>query len=96
MPVPALPAASVMPVLSNVMTLVASVILAVGVKVAVQVIPPSPELTALSVPLAIVKSALVNPVTASLKVIVTNEVSPIASAVPATTIEAVGRAVSIA
>ena len=70
--------------------------LAVGVKVAVQVMPPSPELTALKVPLATLRSALVKPETASLKVIVTREVSPIASAVSVTTIDAVGRAVSIA
>jgi hypothetical protein len=48
--------------------------LAVGVKVAVQVMPPSLLLTALSVPLAMVRSALVKPVTASLKVMVTSEV----------------------
>ena len=95
MPVPVLPAVSATPVLSRVMTLVASVILAVGVKVAVQVTPPSLELTELSVPLAMLKSAFVNPVTASLKVTVTSEVSPITSALSATTIDAVGRAVSI-
>ncbi|MNR52754.1 hypothetical protein D3C85_1726560 [compost metagenome] len=65
-------------------------------KVAVQVIPPSLLLTAVSVPLAMVRSALVNPLTASLKVIVTSEVSPILSAVSATTMVAVGRSVSIA
>ncbi|MNR53974.1 hypothetical protein D3C85_1740820 [compost metagenome] len=70
--------------------------LADGVKVAVQVIPPSLLLTAVSVPLAMVKSALVNPLTASLKVMVTSEVSPILSAVSATTMVAVGRSVSIA
>ena len=46
--------------------------LAVGVKVAVQVMPPSLLLTAVNVPLAIVRSALVKPVTASLKVMVTS------------------------
>jgi hypothetical protein len=53
--------------------LVVSVMLAVGVKVAVQVMPPSLLLTA-QVPLAMVRSALVKPVTASLKVMVTSEV----------------------
>ena len=70
--------------------------LAVGVNVAVQVMPPSPDVTADSVPLSIVRSALVRPVTASLKVIVTSEVSPACSASSATTIVAVGRSVSIA
>src|SRR5258708_9944263 len=49
---------------------------AVGVKVAVQVTPPSEEETAVSVPLATVKSALSKPVTASLKVMVKRLVSP--------------------
>ena len=84
-----------MPVLSSVIRLLASVVLAVGVNVAVQVMPPSPELTALKVPFAIVKSALANPVTASLKVMVTSEVSPTIKALSATTIVAVGRDVSI-
>ncbi len=96
MPVPALPAASATPVLFSVITLVASVILAVGVKVAVQVMPPSALLTAVKVPFAIVRSALVKPVTASLKVKVTNEVSPARRAVSASTMLAVGRTVSMA
>ncbi|MNW14090.1 hypothetical protein D3C71_2122170 [compost metagenome] len=70
--------------------------LAEGVKVAVQVTPPSLLLTAVSVPLAMVRSALVKPLTASLKVIVTSEVSPILSAVSDTTMVAVGRTVSMA
>ena len=90
MPVPVLPAASTTPVLSSVITLVVSVMLAVGVKVAVQVMPPSTSDTAVSVPLAIVRSALVNPLTASLKVKVTSEVSPACSALSATTMVAVG------
>ncbi|RMS19478.1 hypothetical protein ALP75_205129 [Pseudomonas syringae pv. actinidiae] len=69
---------------------------AVGVRVAVQVTPPSLLLTALRVPLAMFKSALVKPLTASLKVIVTSEVSPTASALSATTMVAVGRSVSMA
>ncbi|MNG02284.1 hypothetical protein D3C84_853060 [compost metagenome] len=76
--------------------MVVSLMLALGVKVAVQVMPPSLLLTALKVPLAIVRSALVKPVTASLKVMVTSEVSPILSAVSATTTVAVGRTVSMA
>ena len=93
-PVPALPATSVTPVLSTVMRLVASWTLAVGVKVAVQVKPPSLVLTLESVPLAMVRSALVKPVTTSLKVKVTSEVSPIFSALSATTMVTVGRVVS--
>ena len=72
-----------------------SVMPPVGVNVAVQVMPPSDELTELSMPLAIVRSALVKPVTASLKVKVTSEVSPAAKAVSATTMVAVGRCVSM-
>ncbi|MOA19543.1 hypothetical protein D3C78_1399350 [compost metagenome] len=52
----------------------------------------SPEIT----PLATARSALVNAVTASLKVMVTSEVSPAAIAVSATTMVAVGRTVSTA
>ena len=67
-----------------------------GVKVAVQVIPPSLLLTLLSVPLAMARSLLSKPLTASLKVMVTSEVSPTARLVSATTMVAVGRSVSIA
>ncbi|MNS10890.1 hypothetical protein D3C72_424140 [compost metagenome] len=81
---------AVTPVLSRVMRLVVSVMLLVGVKVAVQVIPPSALETLVSVPLAMVRSALVKPLTARLKVMVTSEVSPILSAVSATTTVAVG------
>ncbi|MNF85355.1 hypothetical protein D3C84_677480 [compost metagenome] len=73
--------------------MVASVILLLGVKVAVQVMPPSLLLTAVNVPLAMVRSALVKPLTASENVIVTVEDSPILNAVSATTMVAVGRAV---
>ncbi len=90
MPVPALPAMSCTPALFRVITFVASVILTVGVRVAVQVIPPSPVVTVPMLPLAIVKSLEVRPVTASLKVMVTREVSPTFNAVSATTILAVG------
>ena len=96
LPVPVLLAASDTPVLSSVMTLVASVILAVGVKVAVQVMPPSPLDKPDNAPLSTLTSAIVNPLTASVNVKVTVEVSPAANAVSATTILAVGRRVSIA
>ena len=72
------------------MRLVVSVMSAAGVKVAVQTMPPSLELTALKVPLATLRSALVKPVTFSLKVMVTKDVSPIPKAVSATVMVAVG------
>ncbi|MNH18558.1 hypothetical protein D3C79_782630 [compost metagenome] len=68
----------------------------VGVSVAVQVTPPSPLESALRVPLATLRSALLRPTTASLKVMVTSDVSPIASWLSATTMVAVGRWVSMA
>ncbi|MNC67187.1 hypothetical protein D3C75_1176600 [compost metagenome] len=58
--------------------------------------PPSLLLTEVSVPLAMVRSALVKPVTAWLKVMVTSDVSPIFRALSVTTIVAVGGAVSMA
>jgi len=67
-----------------------------GDLVAVHVIPPSEELTAVRLPLATVRSALVNPVTASENVIVTSASSPMFSAASSTTIVAVGRIVSMA
>ena len=54
MPVPALPATSATPVLASVMTLLVSAMSAVGVNVAVQVMPPSVEETGVSVPFSIV------------------------------------------
>ena len=74
--------------------LLASVVFTPGVKVAVQVMPPSALLTSVRVPLAIVRSSLARPVTASLKVMVTRLVSPARRAVSATTMVAVGRSVS--
>ncbi|MNJ58502.1 hypothetical protein D3C77_541350 [compost metagenome] len=91
-----MPARSVTPVLSRLMRLLVSVTAAVGVRVAVQVMPPSALLKPLNTPLATVKSAVVNPVTASLKVMVTVDVSPMVSEVSATTMLAVGRTVSMA
>ncbi|MNQ76118.1 hypothetical protein D3C85_909410 [compost metagenome] len=64
--------------------------------VAVQVIPPSLLLTTLSVPLAIARSLLSKPLTASLKVMVTSEVSPAFRVGSANTIVAVGRWLSMA
>ncbi len=96
MPLPALPTAFCTPLLSRVIRLLASVMLLVGVKVAVQVIPPSLLLTAVSVPLAIVRSALLKPVTASLKVMVTSDVSPMVRLLSATTMVAVGTSVCTA
>ncbi|MNZ99549.1 hypothetical protein D3C78_1188800 [compost metagenome] len=75
--------------------MVASEMLAVGVKVAVQVMPPSLLFTVLSVPLAILRSALLNPLTASEKVMVTCVVSPTLRALSATTMVAVGNTVSM-
>ncbi|MNQ74429.1 hypothetical protein D3C85_891840 [compost metagenome] len=80
----------------SVMTLLVSFTPAVGVKVAVQVIPPSLLLTEVNVPLAMLRSALVKPLTASEKVMVTSEVSSALSVVSASTIVAVGRTVSMA
>ena len=94
-PLPALPAASVTPVLSRVITLLEPVMPLVGVKVAVQVVPPLLELTLPRVPLAMVRSALVKPVTASLNVKVAMAVSPTRSAVSFSEIVAVGRWVSM-
>ena len=77
------------------MRLVASVIAASGVSVAVQVMPPSLLLRPLIEPLATVRSAVVKPLTASLKVMVTTLVSPILRAVSVTTMDAVGATVSL-
>ncbi|MND88495.1 hypothetical protein D3C81_531170 [compost metagenome] len=96
MPLPVLPARSLTPVLFRVITLLESFTPTVGVKVAVQVMPPSLLLTEVKVPLAIVRSALVKPLTASEKVMVTSEVSPAVSVGSASTIVAVGRTVSMA
>ena len=84
------------PLLASVMRLLAAVVLVVGVKVAVQVRPPSAVLTVLRVPLATVRSLLLKPVTASLKVMVTVEVSPAISALSDRVMVAVGRWVSTA
>ena len=83
------------PVLAKVMAFVAALTLAVGVNVAVHVMPLV-DATAVRVPLAIVRSAFVKPVTASENVIVTRDVSPIVRLLSVTTMPAVGRTVSIA
>ncbi len=95
-PVPLLPAKSVRPVLASVIRLPALVVPAAGVKVALQVRPPSSELTALSVPLATARSALLKPVTCSEKVIVTSVVWPAVRTLSTTVMLAVGATVSIA
>ena len=77
------------------MALLVSSKLAVGVKVAVQVTPPSELATVLSVPLGAVRSSLLKPITARLKVMVTNEVSPTLSALSASAMVAVGALVSM-
>ncbi|MOA27260.1 hypothetical protein D3C78_1481240 [compost metagenome] len=91
-----LPARSLTPVLFRVITLLESFTPTVGVKVAVQVMPPSLLFTEVKVPLAMLRSALVKPVTASEKVMVTSEVSPALRVASARTMVAVGRTVSIA
>ncbi|MNC55401.1 hypothetical protein D3C75_1049280 [compost metagenome] len=96
MPLPALPARSNTPALFKLIRLVVSFTLLVGVKVAVQVTPPSLLLTALNVPLGMVKSLLSKPLTASENVMVTSDDSPATSAVSATTMVAVGLWVSMA
>ena len=77
-----------------VITLVVTLMFVVGVKVAVQLRPPSLDATALRVPFATVRSALLKPVTASLNVIVTAAVSPAARLMSATPMLAVGRVLS--
>ena len=93
-----MPAESAIPVLSSVMTLEAAVVLAAGVSVAVHVMPPSPVLRLLSEALGALRSAVVKPVTASVKVKVTVAVSPIFNAVSLIVmlLAKAGRAVSIA
>ena len=94
-PLPLLPEPFCTPLLSRVITLLVSLIALLGVKVAVQVTPPSLLLTEVNVPLAIVRSALVKPLTASEKVMVTSEVSPMFRALSATTMVALGCTVSM-
>ena len=75
-PAPALPARSETPVLARAITLLALLVFVPGVKVAVQVMPASALLRLLRLPWLAVRSARVKPVTASLKVMVTSDVSP--------------------
>ncbi|RMS19477.1 hypothetical protein ALP75_202325 [Pseudomonas syringae pv. actinidiae] len=95
-PLPAFPARSVTPALFRLICPVLAFTLAPGVKVAVHVMPPSLLLTGLSVPFGTFRSLLSKPLTASLKVMVTSEVSPTDSVLSATTIVAVGAAESTA
>ena len=87
-----------MPVKSSVITLLAAVVVALGVSVAVQVMPPSPVVRLDSAALGAVKSAVVKPVTASEKTQVTVAVSLMRRAVSSRVMLAasVGRTVSIA
>ncbi|MNZ49526.1 hypothetical protein D3C78_672970 [compost metagenome] len=78
----------------RVIVALATVVLAEGVKVALQVRPPSLLLTADNVPPITVRSALLKPATASLKVMVTFDVSPTFSAVSLRLMVAVGGTVS--
>ena len=84
--------------LSKVIRLLASLVLALGVRVAVQVIPPSLEDRFDKAAFSTVTSATVKPVTASVKVKVTVAVSPIFSAVSLMVIDEarLGRTVSMA
>ena len=75
-PLPALPARSATPVLASVMVLFALSRSVPEVKVAVQVLPSSAEVRALSVPPWTMRSELSSPVIFSLKVSVTCAVSP--------------------
>ena len=95
MPLPALPATSLTWLASSVITLLASVIAAVGVSVAVQVLPPSLLTRLDNTPLATLRSERLRPLTTSLKVMVTVVVWPMPSVPPATEMVAVGRWVSI-
>ena len=73
---PALPAVSVTVLVSRMIRLVVSSTLAVGVRVAVQVLPPSLLSRLDNVPLATLRSDRSKPDTVSLKVMVTVVVSP--------------------
>lgn len=84
--------------MSSVRMLLAAVVLAVGVSVAVQVMPPSPVVKFDNAPLDTDTSAVVKPETASVKTKVVVAVSPIFKAVSEMVIDeaSVGRSVSIA
>ena len=85
-PVPGLPPATVLtPLLFSTTVLLLASTLAAGVRVAVQTVPPSLLLGAVTPPLATVRSDTSRPLTASLKVNVTAEVSPTIRLVSATT-----------
>ncbi len=93
-PDPAFPATSVTPPRSTVTTFAPDSTPAAGVSVAVHVTPPSAVARFPSTPLPTATSARLNPVTASVKVIVTVAVSPIRSAASSTATVAAGAAVS--
>ena len=96
-PTPAFPAVSLIPVMFTEITFSADSRLSVGVKVAFQIVPAPESLTAVKVPLAIVRSSLAKPDTDSEKVKVTTDVSPTLSAASVKTAEVrVSPVVSIA
>ena len=76
-----MPLRSIIPELSRVRTLMAAVVLALGVSVAVQVVPPSTLARLDKTAFGAVTSDVVKPVIASVKVKVTVAVSPIFNAV---------------
>ncbi len=77
MPEPARPPCTALtPPRLTVITLLASVTPVLGVRIPLQVTPPSLELNPLMTPLGTVRSAVVKPVTAVLNMKVTPEVSP--------------------
>ncbi|MOA24981.1 hypothetical protein D3C78_1456830 [compost metagenome] len=95
-PLPLLPDRSLTPGLLMLMALLALLTLAFGVRVAVQVLPPSLLLRLDKVPLPTLMSARSKPLTASLKVMVTCEVWPRPRFGLAITTVAVGRSLSSA
>ncbi|MNP46661.1 hypothetical protein D3C76_1406740 [compost metagenome] len=93
-PLPLLPAISLIPARSMLIALLAILTLAVGVSIAVQVLPPSLLLRSDKVPLAMLMSDKSKPRTASLKVMVTCEVWPTPRFGLATTTVALGSSLS--
>ena len=82
--------------MATLMTLLASAVPAVGVKLPTQVLPPSVVARVLRVPFSTATSVLPKPVTFSLKTMVTCALSPAVSALSLSVIVAVGPWVSTA
>ena len=91
----ALPATSNTELALSVITLPATAVLALGVKVALQFVPPSVETGSVSVPLGTFRSVALKSVTASLKVKLTCRVWLPATLLSAMVMVAVGRTVSM-